>query len=44
MVSTINVIAEIKDIPDVNFSKFAVKLEKYNSWILVEHLKETKAD
>lgn len=36
-------IAEVLDIDDVNFSKVAYKLKKYNSWILEEYLEEVKA-
>lgn len=35
-------IAEVKDIDDVNFSRYAYRLEKYNSWILEENLEEVK--
>ncbi|WP_419775184.1 glucosaminidase domain-containing protein [Ignavigranum ruoffiae] len=41
---TTDIIAEIKDIPDVNNSKIAYRLKKYNSWILEEYLLEPKAD
>lgn len=37
-------IAEVKDIPDVNNSRYAYRLEKYNSWILEEYLVEPKSD
>lgn len=44
LVLTTDTIAEIKDIPDVNNSKIAYRLEKYNSWILEEYLLEPKED
>ena len=37
-------IVEVKDIPDVNHSRYAYRLEKYNSWILEEYLLEPKSD
>lgn len=37
-------IKQVKDIKDVNHSRYAYLLDNYNSWILEEHLKEPKAD
>ena len=37
-------IVEMRDIDDVQHSRFAYKLKNYDSWILEEYLKEPRAD
>ena len=44
LAGTTDEIAEVRDIDDVQHSRFAYKLKKYNSWILEEYLKEPRAD
>ena len=44
LAGTTDEIVEVRDIDDVQHSKFAYKLKEYNSWILEEYLKEPRAD
>ena len=44
LAGTTDEIAEVRDIDDVQHSRFAYKLKNYNSWILEEYLKEPRAD
>lgn len=41
---TTDEIAEVRDIDDVQHSRFAYRLKNYRSWILEEYLKEPRAD
>ena len=44
LAGTTDEIVEVRDIDDVQNSRFAYKLKNYNSWILEEYLKEPRAD
>ena len=44
LAGTTDEIVEVRDIDDVQHSRFAYKLKNYNSWILEEYLKEPRAD
>lgn len=44
LAGTTDEIVEVRDIDDVQHSRFAYRLKKYNSWILEEYLKEPRAD
>lgn len=44
LAGTTDEIVEIRDIDDVQHSRFAYRLKNYNSWILEEYLKEPRAD
>lgn len=44
LAGTTDEIVEVRDIDDVQHSRFAYKLKDYNSWILEEYLKEPRAD
>lgn len=44
LAGTTDEIVEVRDIDDVQHSRFAYRLKNYNSWILEEYLKEPRAD
>lgn len=44
LAGTTDEIVEVRDIDDIQHSKFAYKLKDYNSWILEEYLKEPRED
>ena len=44
LAGTTDEIAEVRDIDDVQHSKFAYRLKNYNSWILEEYLLEPRSD